>query len=94
MNSFRKRAALGFTANIETDMNDYSDWPVNYPVIRYEDVLYGYAEILTSKGNISAAMDIVNKIRSRAGCDLETVSNAGEALNFIKRCFENAFYLY
>ncbi len=69
-NSLRKRAALGYTTNIETGMKDYNDWPVNYPVIRIEDVELMYAEVLLNKyGNVINAINIVNKIRVRAGSD-------------------------
>ncbi|MDD4970636.1 MAG: RagB/SusD family nutrient uptake outer membrane protein [Paludibacter sp.] len=74
-NSIRKRAALGYTANIEAAMKDYNDWPVNYPVIRLEDVQLMYAEVLLNKrSDITGAIDIINKIRARAGADL--VSNS------------------
>jgi hypothetical protein len=75
MNSIQKRAALGYPANIETSMKDYNDWPVNYPVIRLEDVELMYAEVLLNKhSDVAGAIDIVNKIRTRAGAD--AVSNS------------------
>ncbi|WP_029292591.1 RagB/SusD family nutrient uptake outer membrane protein [Chryseobacterium hispalense] len=43
------------------------DWPINFPIIRYEDVLLMYAEVLNSEGNTSAAVPYVNRIRQRAG---------------------------
>jgi hypothetical protein len=85
LNSKPKRVELGYSDNIETAMKDDKDWPVNYPVIRYEDVLLMYAELLAGEGNVSGAMDIVNRIRTRAGCDAETASSTAEALKFVKR---------
>ncbi|WP_342384147.1 RagB/SusD family nutrient uptake outer membrane protein [Bacteroides ovatus] len=82
--SKRKIEALGFSMDVETGMKDYLDWPVNLPIIRYEDILLMYAEILTTK-DIGEAMKIVNRIRKRAGCAPETAQNAEEALSFIKR---------
>jgi hypothetical protein len=85
LNSKHKRAELGYSDNIETAMKDTRDWPVNYPVIRYEDILLMYAELLAGEGNVSGAMETVNRIRARAGCDAETASSAAEALAFVKR---------
>lgn len=83
MPSIRKIAALGMSFDAEAEMKDYNDWGVNLPIIRLEDVMLMYAEILSSK-NISGAMDIVNKIRERAGCAPETASSAAEALAYVK----------
>jgi hypothetical protein len=90
LNTKIKRSALGYTANIETAMKDYRDWPVNYPVIRLEDVMLMYAEILTDEGvigdgtvNTTSALGIVNKIRTRAGCD--PVAATGDALTLVKQ---------
>ncbi|MDH6344251.1 hypothetical protein M2480_003060 [Parabacteroides sp. PFB2-12] len=79
----RKLAELGI-AEVEGDMKDYNDWPVNYPVLRYEDILLMYAEILATK-DVAGAMKIVNRIRERAGCAPETASSSAEALAFVKR---------
>ena len=43
------------------------DWPINFPIIRYEDVLLMYAEVLNSQGNTSSAVPFLNRIRQRAG---------------------------
>ena len=90
LNSYPKRAELGFTTDIQSIMTARGEWPVNYPVIRYEDVLLMYAEILASEGtngdgtvNTTTALGIVNKIRERAGCTPET--DATKAMEFIKR---------
>ena len=90
LNSRLKRTELGFAADIYAGMTSRSDYPVNYPVIRYEDVLLMYAEILASEGtngdgtvNTTTALGIVNKIRVRAGCTPET--NISKVMDFIKR---------
>ena len=48
---------------------DRYDYPNNYPVIRYEDVLLMYAEILNEEAAAppAAAITILNRIRTRAG---------------------------
>lgn len=86
MNSLRKRAALGFTSGIEGSMKDYNDWPVNYPVIRLEDIQLMYAEILLNKySDAAGAIGIVNKIRTRAGMDaLSTTMGAADAMTAVK----------
>ncbi len=86
MNSLRKRAALGYTANIETAMKDYNDWPVNFPVIRLEDVELMYAEVLLNKhSDVAGAIGIVNNIRTRVGVDaLSTTMSVTSAMQAVK----------
>ena len=84
MPSKRKIAALGMGIDAEAGLLNDEDWGVNFPVIRLEDVMLMYAEILATK-DVNGAMAIVNKIRERAGCTAETAGNAAEALKFIKR---------
>jgi len=43
------------------------DWPINFPVIRYADVLLMYAEVLNNEGNTGGAVPFLNRIRQRAG---------------------------
>lgn len=56
------------------------DWPINFPVIRYADVLLMYAEILNNEGNTAAAVPYLNRIRQRAG--LTPVSTSLSAADF------------
>ena len=56
------------------------DWPINFPIIRYEDVLLMYAEILNSQGATSTAVPYLNRIRQRAG--LTPVSSSISAADF------------
>lgn len=56
------------------------DWPINFPIIRYADVLLMYAEVLNSQGNTAAAVPYLNKIRQRAG--LTAVSTSMSANDF------------
>lgn len=45
-----------------------NDWNVNLPIIRYTDVLMMYAEAINeTEGPTPVAIDIVNKVRARAG---------------------------
>lgn len=83
--SKRKVAELNMAVDVEATMTGSNDWPVNHPVIRYDDVLLMYAEILAAKNDVNGAMGIVNRIRERVGCDPESASSPGEAMKFIKR---------
>jgi len=86
MNSLRKRTALGYTASIETAMKDNYDWPVNYPVIRLEDIQLMYAEVLLNKySDVAGATTIVNKIRNRVGArPVLTTLSTSDALLAVK----------
>lgn len=85
-NTIPKREALGYTSKLESAMKDDYDWPVNLPILRIEDIMLMYAEILVEKhGNITGALAIVNKIRERVGCDPVKQGTAGDAMNAIKR---------
>ena len=84
--SLRKIKGLGMTTSVESSMSDYNDWPVNFPVLRIEDMMLLNAEIQIQDGNISSAMDAVNEIRQRAGCDLVSTSvDAATAMKYVKR---------
>ena len=59
---FRKFVAEGGT---EIPNREYS--PIDFPLIRYADVLLNLAEALNEQGNYTNAIIEVNKVRSRAG---------------------------
>ena len=50
-------------------LTNYDDWPENFPLLRYEDVLLMYAEVLNDEASTppQQAIDILNRIRARAG---------------------------
>lgn len=55
-----------------------TDWGVNLPIIRYTDVLMMYAEAVNEvQGPVAEAVDIVDRVRARAG--LPPVTAAGKA---------------
>jgi len=82
--STHKLAALGMSFDESQLMNDY-DWPTNYPVLRLEDMMLMYAEILAGEGDVAGAMQYVNKIRERAGVDDAEATSSEEAMKAIKR---------
>ena len=83
--SIRKLAALGMNLD-EGTLKNYYDWPVNLPILRIEDMMLLNSEILIKEGKIPEALEAVNDIRERAGCDpVSTNVDATTALNFVKR---------
>ena len=60
-----KRAELGFT-DMDATIIDRTYWPQNFPILRIEDVMLMYAEVV---GNTSEGLRMVNKIRTRAGLE-------------------------
>lgn len=52
-----------------TTLTSYNDWPENFPLLRYADVLLMYAETINdlSGGPTATATAILNRIRTRAG---------------------------
>lgn len=57
------------------------DWPINFPIVRYADVLLMYAEVLNMQGNTAGAAPYVNRIRQRAG--LPALSTSLSSADFI-----------
>lgn len=53
------------------DISSNSDWPINFPILRYADVLLMYAEILNEQVGAPSqeAINILNRIRNRAGLE-------------------------
>lgn len=51
------------------DILSHDDWPINFPIIRYADVLLMYAEALNEGATVPppASVNILNRIRTRAG---------------------------
>ncbi len=71
-----KRIALGY-ADIESQILDRTYFPINHPLIRLEDVMLMYAEIVGIAGGKYSGIEMVNKIRTRAGRD--ELSNDAQA---------------
>jgi hypothetical protein len=47
----------------------YDNSPMNFPVLRYADVLLMYAEALNEAGRTAEAEVPLNRVRNRAGLD-------------------------
>ncbi len=77
-----KRESVGVTFD-DLDLN--TGWPMNFPIIRTEDMMLLYAELLVEDGDVAGAMGLVNQIRTRAGVAARPVNcSAVDAMNFVK----------
>ena len=76
-----KRAELGLT-DIDALVKDNYDWPINFPLIRLEDVMLMYAEIA---GPTAKGLEMVNKIRERAGVPTVSSASASEFQDIVER---------
>ncbi|CAD7811713.1 hypothetical protein CHRY9390_02403 [Chryseobacterium aquaeductus] len=62
------------------------DWPINFPIIRYADVLLMYAEVLNNQGSTSTAVPYLNRIRQRAGlAPVSTSISAGDFTTALRK---------
>ncbi|MDO7846135.1 RagB/SusD family nutrient uptake outer membrane protein [Hymenobacter sp. M29] len=52
-----------------------TDYANNFPIIRFEDVVLMYAEVLTEENNIALAIPLVNQIRTRSGLTAFTAAS-------------------
>ncbi len=53
--------------NMNGAINNRADTPINFPLIRYADVLLMQAECLNELGNPGDAVALINQVRDRAG---------------------------
>jgi hypothetical protein len=52
-----------------TNLTSYNDWPEDFPLLRYANVLLMYAEVLNDEAGTppTQAISILNRVRARAG---------------------------
>ncbi|MBD5323971.1 MAG: RagB/SusD family nutrient uptake outer membrane protein [Bacteroides sp.] len=53
--------------NMNGALNNRADTPINFPLIRYADVLLMQAECLNELGDQAGAVALINQVRNRAG---------------------------
>ena len=75
-----KRKELGFS-DIDAQIVDRSYFPINFPLIRLEDVMLMYAEIT---GPIDESIDLVDNIRTRVG--LAELTDAEKTPEGFQKC--------
>jgi len=78
-----KRKELGYS-DIDAQIVDRTYFPINYPLIRLEDVMLMYAELAGPKDN--TAVEVVNRIRVRAG--LSTLTDAQKTEQGFDKCVD------
>ena len=78
---FRKFVPEG---NMGGLINNRADTPINFPLIRYADILLMYAECLNELGQTADAAKYVNMIRSRVGMPDVTATSKDEMFKAIK----------
>ena len=76
-----KRSQLGYS-DIDNSIVDVKDWPINHPIIRLEDVMLMYAEIV---GPTTEGLNMVNRIRTRAGMDAIPACSDAEFQKYVER---------
>uniref|UniRef100_F4CB92 RagB/SusD domain-containing protein n=1 Tax=Sphingobacterium sp. (strain 21) TaxID=743722 RepID=F4CB92_SPHS2 len=59
-----------FVAEGVTELVDRNFGPIDFPILRYADVLLMWAEALNEQGLLSEAVEKVNEVRARAGVAL------------------------
>lgn len=84
----QKRKPLG----VDFDDSSLGGWPLNFPILRLEDMMLLYAEIVADS-DPAGAMAYVNKIRTRAGVPTVSASSKEEAMKHIKNERKLEFFL-
>ena len=79
-----KREALGIAFNDASLGSNPMGWPLNFPIIRLEDMMLLRAELYAEEGDVTNALALVNEIRNRAGIPERSTADADEALEFVK----------
>ena len=67
-----------------TSTGSRNKWPLNFPILRYEDMMLLQAELYAEDGQTDQALALVNQIRNRAGIEPRTASSKEEAMKYVK----------
>jgi hypothetical protein len=77
---------LAFTTKyMDVTNNAINNADANWPFLRYADVLLIYAEALNELGQSDAAIEYLNKVRTRSNATLASVSGSGALDTPVKR---------
>ena len=91
-----KRESVGISFDdtlLGTGTSSTNKWPLNFPILRYEDMMLLQAELYAEDGNVDQALALVNQIRSRAGVAPRTAASKDEAMKYVKRERQLELYL-
>ncbi len=72
---FRKFVPEGDMNGQLTQKSHRDQTPINFPVIRYADVLLMLAECYNEKNNVDEAVKYINMVRSRPSTDMTEINN-------------------
>lgn len=67
--------------NMDGLIHEASDTPINFPLIRYADVLLMQAECLNELGDIPGAIRLINEVRSRPSVNMPGINSGPEYLS-------------
>jgi len=74
---WRKFVPVGIMGGV---INDRDHTPINFPLIRYADVLLMQAECLNELGDQDGACDLINQVRARQSVNMPALNNGSEWL--------------
>ena len=72
---FRKFVPVGDMNGQLTQKSDRDYAPINFPIIRYADVLLMLAECYNEKNNVDEAVKYINMVRARPSTDMPAINN-------------------
>lgn len=64
-------------------LNDANNFDINFPIMRYAEILLNYAEALNELGRSSEALEPLNEVRTRAGLPLITTTDQAQLRDII-----------
>ncbi|MBF1574659.1 MAG: RagB/SusD family nutrient uptake outer membrane protein [Prevotella salivae] len=67
--------------NMGGGINNRADTPINFPLIRYADVLLMMAECQNELGNQTEAVALINQVRARKGVEMPAINSGPTYLN-------------
>lgn len=73
--------------DMDGQINDRKDTPINYPIIRYADVLLMLAECYNESGKLAEAVNMVNQVRARVNMPGLNSGSAWLAVNTKEEMF-------
>ena len=71
----KKFEGMILACDMDGTLLDRSHSPVDFPLIRYADVLLMLAECYNENGNQKAAVEMINKVRQRPSTNMPAINN-------------------
>ena len=81
----REETGVAFDeTSMGTSTSSRNRWPLNFPILRYEDMMLLQAELYAEDNKVTEALALVNQIRQRAGVPDRAAASGAEALKYVK----------